>query len=1029
MYPSIKISVRLLRATAVTALILFCSSNCARTQNASPNPVTVGDARFTIITPNCIRLEYSATGKFVDQPSTFAFNRNALYNGFTLHQSEGSTIIDTGSIRLTYTPDGNPFSPKNMQAQIKKDSGFALWAPGDPNPGNLGGTARTLDGAAGPIDLGQGLISRDGWYLLDDSTSPLLTNNWVQSRPSDAGTDWYLFGYGSDYRAALASLTAVSGPVPMPRKYALGAWYSRYWPYSSGDYRQIVQEYSEHDFPLDNIVMDMDWHKDGWTGWSWNRTLLPDAEQLLAWFHSQGLHVTLNLHPADGVGPQEDQYGTFMRDMGADPAMRRTIPFDAADKRYMDALFSDVIQPLETEGVDFWWLDWQQYPNTRSVPDLTNLFWLNTLLYQDTGSGDKRGLSFSRWAGWGDQRHPIHFSGDADTGFPMLAFEVPFTSTAGNVGCFFWSHDIGGHVGPRNEESYTRWVQFGATSPVLRSHSMRNPETDRRPWKYSKWAENSMRISFHLRSRLFPYIYTAAAQACRDSVPLDRPLYIDYPHEEKSYHNGQEYLVGDNLLAAPVVEAGTGPGRVGSQSVWFPPAADTDGATGAWYNVFTGERFRGNSDALVTADIDEFPLYARGGTPIPMQPYTPHMGTALLTTLVVRCYPGDDNQTGKSTLYEDDGVSKGYQRGEFETTPLVYSRSGDTITVTVGPSTGSFEGQSLRRSIVLELPDTQKERSLRCSVRAATTSYDASKQMNVIWLPASTIKNAVRIVVQAPVSNFAALSASAALRRASGILGHPVKDVNAALTEPGLPPAGQTALLATLGIGLVAHNDGSYFYGGAVHNIFYAPKGCPDHNQVTFAPQNQTEKTSGLPLNASTTDTYRRGVLVHKPVQAIFSLGSKTFRLPVEITPLSELLGPEDLAATSRVTASGSEQGYSPEGAVDGIVGGYPGNGSQEWSAGQTIGAWLRLDWDAPQNVSRVELYDRPNTTDQVTAGTIEFSDGSVLPVGPLPNDAKQGLQLRFPSKSITWLRFTVTAVKPGTQNAGLSEIGVFGGR
>ena len=246
---------------------------------------------------------------------------------------------------------------------------------------------------------------------------------------------------------------------------------------SSDDYRQIVTEYGQHDFPLDNMVMDMDWHKDGWTGWSWNRKLLPDAEALLPWFHSQGLHVTLNLHPADGVAPHEDRYAAFMQGIGADPAAKQTIPFDAGSKTYMDALFGTVFAPLEKDGVDFWWLDWQQYPNTRAVPDLTNLFWLNTLLYDRTAQNGQRGLSFSRWAGWGDHRHPIHFSGDANTGFPMLAFEVPFTSTAGNVGCFFWSHDIGGHMGGRNEESYARWCQFGATSPVLRSHSTRDVQT------------------------------------------------------------------------------------------------------------------------------------------------------------------------------------------------------------------------------------------------------------------------------------------------------------------------------------------------------------------------------------------------------------------------------------------------------------------------------------------------------------------------------------------------------------------------
>src|SRR5208283_345759 len=116
---------------------------------------------------------------------------------------------------------------------------------------------------------------------------------------------------------------------------------------------------------------------DGWTGWSWNRKLLPDAEELLKWFHAQGLAVTVNVHPADGVGPHEDRYADFMKALGKDPASRVTLPYDAGDQHYMEALFREVHGPLTAAGIDFWWLDWQQYPFTRSIKDLTNLAWLN----------------------------------------------------------------------------------------------------------------------------------------------------------------------------------------------------------------------------------------------------------------------------------------------------------------------------------------------------------------------------------------------------------------------------------------------------------------------------------------------------------------------------------------------------------------------------------------------------------------------------------------------------------------------------
>ncbi len=983
--------------------LLVCALLLSPVRAAPPPPASVidGNARFTVITPNCIRIEYAPNGKFVDAPSLFAANR-PVRPGAVRRVTRGAAVVETSAMELTYTPDGKPFFLNNLHADIRRGAGKVRWTPGMPNPGNLGGTIRTLDGMRGPVDLGQGLLSRDGWYLLDDSKSPLLTAGWVRSRPADAGTDWYLFGYGDDYHAALQSLTAAGGAVPLPRKYLLGAWYSRYWPFSSDDYRQLVKEYGQHDFPLDNMVLDMDWHKDGWTGWSWNRKLLPDAEALLPWLHAQGLHDTLNLHPADGVGPQEDAYAAFMSAIGADPAAKQTVPFDAADKKYMDALFATVFAPLEKNGVDFWWLDWQQTEFTRTNPNLTNLFWLNTLLFDHTAQGGQRGASFSRWAGWGDHRHPIHFSGDADTGFPMLAFEVPFTAAAGNVGCFFWSHDIGGHMGGRNEESYTRWVQFGAVSPVLRSHSTRDAQTDRRPWNYPAWAEGSMRRSFHLRSELFPYLYTSAAQSARETVPLNRPLYLDNPKIENAYHNAQEFLLGDNVLAAPIVSAGAGPGHVGTQTVWFPP--------GTWFNRFSGERFAGGQDVLVAADIDEFPLYVRGGVPLPLQPYQARMATAPLTTLRVVCYPGADGQTGRSTVYEDDGLTTAYTRGLSATTPLSYSRRGDFVTVTVGAAKGHFAGQTARRALVIELPDTLKADRVTVNGQSAAAVYDAATNTSRITIPARPVGQSTIVVVQARPGGWDALHAAAAARRVRG-----------------LSSASQETILAANGIGLVRKNEGATLYHGKMADLFYAPRGTIDGDRVQIAGgQTVTLSTAGVPITVIGPSHLWRGRTFYAPSQVTFSIKGQTYQLPAALPPAEDLTTSVNITQSAIVTVGSTEDGYGGAGAIDGVVGGYPEDKSQEWSAGKTIGASLRLTWALPQTVRRVVLWDRPNLTDQVTSGILTFSDGSHLDVGPLPNDAKTGLTLSFPAKTITWAEFTVTGVKPGTENAGLAEIAVF---
>lgn len=754
------------------SIIMVIATNRAEAEGE----MIIGNARFQVITPECIRMEYAPDGEFIDAPSLFAIERDV--NDQAAHVSFDGDVatLETKSLTLRYQDNGDGFTPENLQIEIRQEGcDPILWKPGMQNKHNLGGTIRTLDQVTGPVDLGEGLLARDGWYVIDESSGHLMTeDDWVQSRTQNPGaTDWYFFGYGKDYRAALRSLTAAAGKIPMPRRYALGSWYSRYWAYTSDEFREIIGEYRTHDFPIDVIVLDMDWHREGWTGWSWNRELLPDAEELLKWFHEQNLHVTLNLHPADSVAPHEDAYKDFMKTLGQDPASGEIVPFDAADKEYMNALFEQVLRPLEREGVDFWWLDWQQTPNTRGIPDLDNIKWQNLLYYRNSLAGGGRGLQFSRWGGLGDHRYPIHFSGDASTDWPMLGFEVPFTSVAGNVGCFFWSHDIGGHMGARNEESYVRWMQFAATNATLRIHSSNNAVLDRRPWTWSKRAEDSMRKSQHLRSKLFPYIYTAVAQSCRDSVPLLRPMYIDYPEVEAAFDNPQEYMFGDNLLVAPIARPGVGPDHLAHQLVWFPE--------GDWYHFFTSEHMSGGRSAVVSADYDEFPMFVKAGMPIPLQPYTDHMGTHQVDTLIVRCYPGSGaSEVGTSTLYEDDGVSLGYTEGAYAKTPLVYQRKGNQVTTRLEATVGEFEGQPLTREIVFELAATQKAESATCKGKALDIEYDAATGTNRVRITGQSIREGVEVewVVAAQAPEVFAERALA--RRMQSLLGKNAKGLDLA---------------------------------------------------------------------------------------------------------------------------------------------------------------------------------------------------------------------------------------------------------
>lgn len=708
--------------------------------------IIVGNTRFTIVTPMCIRIEYAENGNFVNDRTFFAENRSTFCTDFEVTRNEKEILINTGVIKLRYTPNGNFFSRDNLNAVIKKGNSEVEWFPGKTNEQNLGGTLTTLDGVEHAMKVNDGLLSRDGWYLIDDSGQKILKNDWVAERPFDSKIDWYLFGYGTEYVKALQSLTAISGNVPIVRKHVLGSWYCRWHDYTADDFREIVKEYKLHDFPLDIMVMDMGWHRMdatygyghagmlGWTGFSWNKKLIPDPAGMLKEFKNDHIYVTLNVHPHDGIRDHEDMYPEFMQALGKDPATKENLPFNAGDKKYMDAYFKYAHEPNEKIGVDFWWIDWQQdhiYPYVFGYPNLKHLTWLNYLYYRNSEKGNKRGLGFSRWGGWGDQKHPIHFSGDLNSSWETLKFEVPFTANSGNVGCFFWAHDLGGFCGKRNPEQFARWMQFGLTNATFRIHSA-GEDLDRRPWLWGADIEKSIKIIYHFRSQLIPYIYSSIWQCYSQTLPLLRPMYLEYPRDENAFSNPQEFLFGDNILSAPVVTPGVGPDKVAKQKVWFPE--------GSWYNIFSNEKYDGTRTDSVSANLYEFPLYVRGGRPIPMQPYSQRMTSEPLKNLIIFCYPGEKSEENQYDFYEDDGQTNDYLRGKYAITTLKYKRTNDKTIITIMGTKGEYTGQSTTRAYQVELVCTQKATKAFVDGKSVKAQYDNINYKNIIRIPETSCK-------------------------------------------------------------------------------------------------------------------------------------------------------------------------------------------------------------------------------------------------------------------------------------------------
>jgi alpha-glucosidase len=433
----------------------------------------------------------------------------------------------------------------------------------------------------------------------------------------------------------------------------------------------------------------------GWTGYTWDRAYFPDPDAFLGWVHQQGLHTTLNLHPASGIQPHEAQYLAMARAMGIDPATRRYVPFQIEDKHFAEAYFADVIHPLERQGVDFWWLDWQAW-GTTSIPGLNPTWWLNYVFFTDMERQGHRPLIFHRWGGLGNHRYQIGFSGDARSTWQMLAFETYFTATAANVGFGYWSHDIGGHIpGPVEPELYTRWIQFGAFSPILRTHTTKNANAERRIWAYPPEYADVMREAFQLRYALIPYIYTAARLAYDSGVALVHPLYYDWPDSDQAYAFPDEYVFGPDLVVSPVVTPVDSASALARVRLWLPP--------GEWVEWSSGARLAGPKVVDRTFALDELPVYVRAGAIVPEQLGMERSDERPTDPLILDVFPGD---SGSARIYEDGGDSLGYREGAYHFTPVRQRRTGADIAVTIAPVEGAFPGMLQERGYEVRLRGT-----------------------------------------------------------------------------------------------------------------------------------------------------------------------------------------------------------------------------------------------------------------------------------------------------------------------------------
>lgn len=763
-------------------------------ENADQARVVHGRARFTFITDRLVRCEWAEDGRFEDRPTLSAL-RPAGAASVRVTMRDGVLTARTARFALTYRDTPGGFGRDTLRVEFSSAGRRVVWWHGKAPRGNLGGTARCLDNCEGedfarwktlpdgtvtiestgkrvPVD--HGVVSRDGWAWIDDSGPVVLERlpdgrEWARSREPGRRVDGFLFAHGRDFKGAVADATRVFGTQPLPRRQWFGYWFSRFWAYTEEELEAVADRFDRLGLPIDVLVIDMDWHRLGWTGYTWDRDLFPDPAGLLKRLKARGLAVSLNLHPADGVASREEAYAAMCRDLGRDPARGETVPFDCADPRFMESYFKRLHHPLEEMGVDLWWMDWQQGTRTR-LPGLDPLSWLARTHWDDQvrRRPGRRALNFTRYWGPGSGRMPMAFVGDVFTTWKTLAAQPRYIARAANVLFGGWSTEIGGHLPvDHSPELYARWMQFGVHSPYCRTHSSKDPRTERRFWQFPEPWCDVLAAVLKRRYELVPYLYTEARKQERTGLSFHRPLYYDWPDEPMAYRSPQTYLLGDAMLVCPVVAPADAKTGLAPARFWLPP--------GEWIDTARGVPLRGGRTHRAGYRIEETPVFVRPGAIIPGQRDVRRLRGGGAPNLEFTCWPGGP---GEYVLHEDDGETTAHLEGREVALRVRQRVSGARTEVVIEAASGDFEGFVRRRPVALRFPLRLPPRRVVADGRGLPYSetgdargwrYDGAECAVIVELGVLDLRRPHRVEFFATPGDALAIGAPGRLRRLAEI--------------------------------------------------------------------------------------------------------------------------------------------------------------------------------------------------------------------------------------------------------------------
>ena len=579
------------------------------------------------------------------------------------------------------------------------------------------------------------LVSTAGYGILWDnySTTTFRDNARGASFSSEIGDciDYY-FVYAHDADGVVAGYRALTGRAPMFGKWVFGFWQCRERYKSQDELLGVVEKYRALRVPLDNIVQDWQyWGTDNnyWNSTEFGNPAFPQPRVMVEKVHGLNAHLMISVWPSFGEKTaihQELKQANLLYKFKNWPPDGGVRVYDAFDPKARDVYWRYMNKNLFSLGIDAWWLDAsepEQFDREGALDSaqtalgsfkrMRNAFPLQhtkgVYEHQRAASADKRVFILTRSAFAGQQRYGAAvWSGDIHGSWDVLRKQIAGGLNFSLAGIPYWTTDIGGFftgktyplgvADPAFQELYVRWFQFGAFSPLFRSHGTDTPREIYQFGAKGDWAYDAQAKFVALRYRLLPYIYSQAWRVTAQGYTLMRGLAMDFAQDPKVYDIDNEYMFGQNLLVNPVTTAqytqknadatqkGTADfSTVKSQALYLPRSA-------GWYDFWTGERTPGGQTVTRPTPIDLMPLYVRAGAILPLGPVVQYAAEPTTVPLELRVYRGAD---AEFVLYEDENDSYRYEKGDYATIPLRWNEKAQQLSI--GRRAGSYPGMARTR--------------------------------------------------------------------------------------------------------------------------------------------------------------------------------------------------------------------------------------------------------------------------------------------------------------------------------------------